>query len=377
MKLYILFAVLAIAASANSHNDDFENAKATVQELIQSGKDDNACRDLAKASSNEVKNNIATQQKVLDGMSKGESCDTEGQDLIKAAKNALKDAKLDENTKKGKLEKAQNKKINFGDFSFNQLTEGKCDSFFAQNVWKDAKQAVATAKKNHNNAKVQVKTATTAIETAKNTALEMVQTCRCKALSELKKAVETMNNKGKSSYSQSWTKAAHMECVLDGKSPNQCTVPALPVIKMVTVSKAVLGACNYDGSWSSGAQRTGGQTAKGKKFTLYQMKERKFNKDDGTEYAAFCEKSGFLPVGCGTSYDCAGKRPGKCISMPDSWGCNMMVTLCSQTGFNKKGDCMAFCTNGHAGCSGQLYTSKGTYPNKNQQAWNPICGKYA
>jgi len=373
MKLYILLAVLAIAASAISHNDDFENAKATVQELLQSGKDDNACRDLAKASSHEVKTSIATQQKVLDGMSKGESCDTEGQDLIKTAKNALKAAKLDENTKKDELEKAQNKNINFGDFSFKQLTEGKCDQFFAQKVWKDAKQAVATAKQNYNNAKAKVKTATSAIETATNAALEMVQMCRCKALTELQKAVQTMNNKGKSAYSESWTKAAHMECVLDGKSPNQCTVPVLPVIKMVTVSKDVLGSCNYDGTWNSGELTTGGKVNPGKKFTLYQMKPQKFKKNDREKYAAFCAKSGMLPVGCGTSnYDCAAKS--SCISMPDSWSCNMMAPLCKATGFDKKGTCLGYCTTGFKGCDGSLYTDKSSYPEG--QSFNPICGKY-
>ena len=102
----------------------YANAKKHVTQMLQTGKDENACKELSKATSDEVVANVASQQKVLDGMPKGEGeCDDEGQQLVSKAEQDLKDAKDDQQKKTQALANANSKKINFGDFEFSELQE--------------------------------------------------------------------------------------------------------------------------------------------------------------------------------------------------------------------------------------------------------------
>merc|ERR1711934_437402 len=192
---------------------NYKEASDTVQALMDTGKDDNACRALADATSQEVKATVKNQQKVLDDMSRGKDCDSEGQELIAKAKQNLDKARAHEANKKKDLHAAQNKKINFGDFAVNQLTEGKCGSFFDQQVWKDAKAAIKTAQNNYNSAKAATKASETAVEDAKKTAMKMVQECRCKAKQAIENTLKKMNESAKGPNTKAWTKAAHLRCV--------------------------------------------------------------------------------------------------------------------------------------------------------------------
>ena len=100
------------------------NAKKRVTQMLQTGKDENACKDLSKATSDEVIASVATQQKTLDSLPKGgEECDDEGQGLISRAESALKEAQDTQQTKAQALADANSQKINFGDFAFDQLQE--------------------------------------------------------------------------------------------------------------------------------------------------------------------------------------------------------------------------------------------------------------
>jgi hypothetical protein len=102
----------------------YANAKKHVTQLLQTGKDETACKDLSKATSDEVIANVASQQKALDGMAKGEEeCDNEGQQLVSKAEEDLNDANDDQQKKTQALTEANSKKINFGDFEFSELQE--------------------------------------------------------------------------------------------------------------------------------------------------------------------------------------------------------------------------------------------------------------
>ena len=75
----------------------YATAKKHVTQMLQTDKDESACKDLSKATSDEVIANVASQQKVLDGMPKGEEeCDNEGQEVVSNAEQDLKDAKDDQ-----------------------------------------------------------------------------------------------------------------------------------------------------------------------------------------------------------------------------------------------------------------------------------------
>ena len=102
----------------------YANAKKNVTQMLQTGKDESACKDLSKATSDEVIANVASQQKVLDGMPKGEEeCDNEGQEVVSNAEQDLKDAKDDQQKSTQALADANSKKINFGEFEFSELQE--------------------------------------------------------------------------------------------------------------------------------------------------------------------------------------------------------------------------------------------------------------
>ena len=91
-----------------------------------------------------------------------------------------------------------------------------------------------------------------------------------------------------------------------------------------------------------------------------------------TQYIDTCMQNGLLPVGCGTfSYNCDKNRYNDepCIPMPDSWGCNMMSQLNTNTGWGN--NIVAIQADGS-------YTSYLHKPNgspSSSQTLQPVCGK--
>jgi len=219
-----------------------EAAKKKVSAMLQTGKDESACKDLAKATNDEVTDNVAVQQKTLDDMPTGKECDTKGQNLVDDA-NADLAAKLSaQKAKKDALDAASTQKVNFGDFQFDELTENQCGSFFNQKVWTDAKAAVATATTELQQAVQAVTDAEQAVKAAQAQAEKLADECRCKVKNLLEKALEDMNFGAKAANTKAWTEAAHMLCILDGNT-GKCSVPALPVVKPVSISDAVANSC--------------------------------------------------------------------------------------------------------------------------------------
>merc|ERR1711988_1822455 len=94
----------------------FEDAKASVNELLQAGKDDKACRNLAKTTAVEVNDSVAAAQKVIAKMPNGNQCNNEGAHLINKAE---KDAQ-------NKVNAARSAKIIFGDYVVSSLDGKSC-----------------------------------------------------------------------------------------------------------------------------------------------------------------------------------------------------------------------------------------------------------
>ena len=90
-----------------------------------------------------------------------------------------------------------------------------------------------------------------------------------------------------------------------------------------------------------------------------------------TQYIDMCKKNGLLPVGCGTfSYNCDKHRYNDepCIPMPDSWGCNMMDQLNTNTGWGNNIVAIQYDST-----SGYLYKPNGS-PSSSQNL-QAVCGK--
>merc|ERR1711977_590081 len=241
MKISILIASLALIYATASpidnvvpeeslsdneyiHPDDEAHATAQrkVNELLQSGKSDADCRKLAKSTADDVIKSVAAQQAALNSESAAES-------NLKSKRTAYENAKA--------------KKFNFGDFSYNTLTEGQCGTFFNSAVWKSAKASVAAAKSAMDKAQGAVAQAKKDLADAKATAAKMVATCKCNVKKLHAKTITDFNNSVNAANMKAWKLAAHLVCVLDHKTTNQCTVPTLPTVKAVTLDAGVSTAC--------------------------------------------------------------------------------------------------------------------------------------
>merc|ERR1711977_757244 len=241
MKISILIASLALIYATASpidnvvpeeslsdneyiHPDDEAHATAQrkVNELLQSGKSDADCRKLAKSTADDVIKSVAAQQAALNSESAAES-------NLKSKRTAYENAKA--------------KKFNFGDFSYNTLTEGQCGTFFNSAVWKSAKASVAAAKSAIDKAQGEVAQAKKNLADAKAAAAKMVATCKCNVKKLHAKTVTDLNSSVNAANMKAWKLAAHLVCILDHKTTNQCTVPTLPTVKAVTLDAGVSTAC--------------------------------------------------------------------------------------------------------------------------------------
>merc|ERR1711977_376555 len=211
MKISILIASLALIYATASpidnvvpeeslsdneyiHPDDEAHATAQrkVNELLQSGKSDADCRKLAKSTADEVTNSVAAQQAALNKMGRGSQCNMEGSSLIAAAEKSKSTA---ESNLKSKTTAHTN----------------------------------AQAKKN--------------LADVKATAAKMVATCKCNVKKLHAKTVTDLNSSVNAANMKAWKLAAHLVCILDHKTTNQCTVPTLPTVKAVTLDAGVSTAC--------------------------------------------------------------------------------------------------------------------------------------
>ena len=121
---------------------------------------------------------------------------------------------------------------------------------------------------------------------------------------------------------------------------------------------------------------SGGTTKLGNlPFTLYLMQPNTGFSDDAqgtTQYIDICKRNGLLPVGCGTfTYNCDRNRYNDepCIPMPDSWGCNMMSSLTTNTGWGI--NIVALQTDGSS--NDFLYKPNG-HPTSSENL-HPVCGQ--
>jgi len=217
-------------------------AQMQLDELRANKKSDKDCRELADDTEDAVKSSVSAQQKVLETKDKGQKCPLEDQDAVKAAKKNLDDATAAKKKTAGALNKALNIKINFGDYTYNTLTEGKCGSFFNKQVWQSAKAAAKAAKSKDQQAAGVVTASQKLYTQAVAAAKVKVSKCQCKVKMEHKVMIKQMNDKAKAANLKAWTKAAHLRCILDGTPIGSCKVTALPVVQPVKLTPATEAA---------------------------------------------------------------------------------------------------------------------------------------
>jgi len=274
MNMKIVF-VLALAVSAYalpSAEESFTEEVSPAVELLSASEAEaihqeaeetlktegsDKCKDLADATEQEVKDNVKAEQAVLDKIEKGANCPESGQQAVQEAQNSL-DAAEDKSKKAdAAYSTALTKPVNFGVHAFNSLTKGDCNVFYNSNQYKNAEVDVKAKKDAKTAAAGAVTQAKKALEDAKAAAVVAVRDCRCNTWKTHQAALAAANAKVASSNTKAWTKAAHLKCVLDGKTTNSCTVPALPEVKATALATGVTaGTCS---SWEGVAQCSNAQ----------------------------------------------------------------------------------------------------------------------
>jgi len=210
-------------------DSDYEHARKTVQSLMQTGKADKQCRDLATTSKKAVEDDVKADQKILDALPTGDSCKNEGQGLVSSSQKSLAQAKSDEDGAKKRLDKAKAANVDFGSIPYNQLIPGQCGTFFNHANYKKAVAVQIKAKSAYEKAKGAHAAAQKASDDAAAAAAEGKLECLCRAKKAHDKGWKQVKAT-KANAGLDWKTAHSVLCVLDGTPASKCAVPAQPTI---------------------------------------------------------------------------------------------------------------------------------------------------
>merc|ERR1711988_31960 len=169
----------------------FEDAKQTVTGLMQAGKNDAACKDLADASKREVTDSVAASQKAVKAMPNGSQCDGEGKELVTAAEANVAKAKTAVSDAQNKVNAAKAVKINFGDMVVSSLDGKKCSNFYNSLVYTNAKKKIKDAETHYQKKVAEKDAAVKGVATAKKEAERLVRHCKCASKRAIEKAAAT------------------------------------------------------------------------------------------------------------------------------------------------------------------------------------------
>lgn len=228
-----LAALAAVQAAPNAdsvvpENQEFTAAESYVTELLQSGKDSNACADLASALEKEVTDAVNGLNKELAGLSDGANCVANGQEAQTAAQAKLDAANKAEQDAQKACQDAKSAPITWTQ-TLDSVDGQTCTQFFSDPAYTSAVQAKKTACDAAIVAAAEASAAEAVLEEAKEAATRARHVCQCKAKYTMESAIAEAK-KGDADRAASWNKAHHMACVLKGTPANECQVPAVPAL---------------------------------------------------------------------------------------------------------------------------------------------------
>jgi len=236
----IALAVLAVTTAALPADEhtlevDTENmllqANARVQALLAEGKDDSACRDLAKSEKKIAKDTINTNQNMLNSIPSGKNCHYAGQVAVDAATSTKSAADNSLTLAEQALSSAQNFQIDFGKRSFNSMS-GSCAIAKSDNKYVSAKENGDAAKETLLQAQGAAKIAATELRSAREAALKKKQACKCNVQKKQAAGWKEANTNN-AAIATGYNDAMKMMCVLDGKK--KCHFPPLQSLVRPTV----------------------------------------------------------------------------------------------------------------------------------------------
>jgi len=234
----IALAIIGTALSAPTGAESFapeisalevkaaEDAKATITQMLKSGKDSSACADLATSLLADVEATIASKEKMLNEIDDGSACASEGQELVDSANAALESRVSEQTDAHSAAAAAASAPVNFGSMALSSLgglAEGTCEVFASNPAYTAAKSAKEEAATAATTADAAVTAARDAVTAAEEEQKKMIHQCKCKASQEYDAAYAAASEVDPSEM-EAWTKAKHMQCVLAGTAPSACEV---------------------------------------------------------------------------------------------------------------------------------------------------------
>jgi len=176
----LLFAAILVFVSGLPHGaDEYQQASTEINMLLQQGKDQSACADLAKTLVDEVTASVKLSNKLLADLDDGSSCPSEGQEAVKAAQRNKDAADKAAREAATAASKASGAEIDFGAYSLSSLTEDKCGQFWENKAYKSAKAAAAAADSAKTTADAKAKAAAGVLDDETKAAAEAVKACQC------------------------------------------------------------------------------------------------------------------------------------------------------------------------------------------------------
>jgi len=223
----LLLATIFALAQAAPVSTSYEQASNEVTVLLQSGKDESACHDLAKTLVDDLTSSVEQSNKVLGALDDGSSCPNKGQDAVTAAQNNRDNAAKAASDAAEAASEAADASVDFGTFSFSTLNEGECGQFWKDESYVSAKAAHESAAKAQIEADAKATATAAALDEATAAALISVKACQCnvRAAYDASWAAATENIEANTA---AYTKGKHMECVLEGKALADCEVGDAP-----------------------------------------------------------------------------------------------------------------------------------------------------
>merc|ERR1711935_97319 len=235
----LLFAAILVFVSGLPHGaDEYQQASTEINMLLQQGKDQSACADLAKTLVDEVTASVKLSNKLLADLHDGSSCPSEGQKAVKAAQRNKDAADKAAREAATAASKASGAEIDFGAYSLSSLTEDKCGQFWENKAYKSAKAAAAAADSAKTTADAKAKAAARALDDETKAAAEAVKACQCQVRKSYDSAW-TAANKNNEANQASYTKGKHMECVLEGRAAAEGDAGDAPKPNPVTMGDGV------------------------------------------------------------------------------------------------------------------------------------------
>lgn len=211
-------------------------ARASINELLQSGQDENACEELANQTIKQVEDTVNGEQKMLDELDDGSACPSLGQDAVDGAQKIFDDATKAKEDADEAHKAAQNADVSFAPKPLNTLTEGQCDVFFEDPAFTEAVKAEMAAKSDAEKAAGEVTAADEALNAAKDAQAKAIKECQCKVRADYDKAWEAAN-KANDENKKAYTQGKHMLCII--KHMGSCDVGAVPAVTPKTLAAGV------------------------------------------------------------------------------------------------------------------------------------------